>query len=608
MCGIVGFSGKSNAANILIDGLEKLEYRGYDSAGIAVMQNKNITVKKTVNRINALKDEILPQMYENTSLGLGHTRWATHGAPTLENAHPHLSRDGKFAVVHNGIIENYSALKEELLAEGFEFLSETDTEVVPLLLEKYYNGNIKSTVNSVINRLEGSFALGIICTDCPETLIAVKKFSPLIIGIGDNCNLIASDVTALVAHTKNVIYLNDGEVAFLTPNSVEIFDSAGAMTGNKISVINWDISAAEKGGYNHFMMKEIMEQPEAIKRTLDTYLKNGEIVFPKFNLPDKEIQNFRKISIIACGSAYHVGMVGKYLFEELLRIPTEVDLASEFRYRNPVIDATTLAIAISQSGETADTLAAINTAKQNGAYTLSIVNVVGSSIAKATDGVIYMHAGPEIAVATTKGYSTQLVILYLLACLMAEKRGRGTSEELNELLASLKDIPQKIAEILNNQTPVKSIADELGKPCSVFFIGRNTDYAVSLEASLKLKEISYINSQSYAAGELKHGTISLIEEGVPVIALCANENLKSKMLSNIKEVRARGARVFACVNEGDSSFESKEIKSFSIPETHPLLTPLLEVIPFQLLAYFVAENLGCDIDKPRNLAKSVTVE
>ena len=608
MCGIVGFSGKSNAANILVEGLEKLEYRGYDSAGIAVMQNKNIAVKKTVNRISALKDEILPERYKNAALGLGHTRWATHGAPTWENAHPHLGRDGKFAVVHNGIIENYSALKEELLAEGFEFLSETDTEVVPLLLEKYYNGNIKSTVNSVVNRLEGSFALGIICTDCPETLIAVKKFSPLIIGIGDNCNLIASDVTALVAHTKNVIYLDDGEMAFLTPNSVEIFDSAGAMTGNKISVINWDISAAEKGGYNHFMMKEIMEQPEAIKRTLDTYLKNGESGFPKLNLSAKEIQNFKKISIIACGSAYHVGMVGKYLFEELLRIPTEVDLASEFRYRNPVIDAETLAIAISQSGETADTLAAINTAKQNGAYTLSIVNVVGSSIAKATDGVIYMHAGPEIAVATTKGYSTQLVILYLLACLMAEKRGSRTSEELNELLASLKDIPQKIAEILNNPSPIKSIADELGKPSSVFFIGRNTDYAVSLEASLKLKEISYINSQSYAAGELKHGTISLIEEGVPVIALCANENLKSKMLSNIKEVRARGARVFACVNEGDSNFESKEIKSFSIPQTHPLLTPLLEVIPFQLLAYFVAENLDCDIDKPRNLAKSVTVE
>ena len=608
MCGIVGFSGKSNAANILIEGLEKLEYRGYDSAGIALMQNKNISVNKTVNRISALKDEILPQMYENTSLGLGHTRWATHGAPTLENAHPHLSRDGKFAVVHNGIIENYSALKEELLAEGFEFLSETDTEVVPLLLEKYYNGNIKSTVNSVINRLEGSFALGIICTDCPETLIAVKKFSPLIIGIGDNCNLIASDVTALVTHTKNVIYLNDSEVAFLTPNSVEIYDSTGAMTSNKISVINWDISAAEKGGYNHFMMKEIMEQPEAIKRTLDTYLKNGEIGFPKLNLSADALKKFKRISIIACGSAYHVGMVGKYLFEELLRIPTEVDLASEFRYRNPVIDADTLAIAISQSGETADTLAAINTAKQNGAYTLSIVNVVGSSIAKATNGVIYMHAGPEIAVATTKGYSTQLVILYLLACLMAEKRGRGTSEEINKLLASLKDIPQKISEILNNQSSIKSIADELGKPCSVFFIGRNTDYAVSLEASLKLKEISYINSQSYAAGELKHGTISLIEEGVPVIALCANETLKSKMLSNIKEVRARGARVFACVNEGDNSFEGEEIKSFSIPETHTLLTPLLEVIPFQLLAYFVAENLGCDIDKPRNLAKSVTVE
>ncbi len=608
MCGIVGFSGKTKAIDFLLEGLEKLEYRGYDSAGISVLNENRFQTYKTVNRIEILSKEIKNDKMPKGALGIGHTRWATHGAPTLNNAHPHLSNDEKFAVVHNGIIENYAELKKELLADGFEFKSETDTEVIPLLLEKYYNGNLKVAVNSVVNRLEGSFALGIICADCPETLVAAKKFSPLIIGIGNGCNLIASDITALVSHTKNVIYLNDGETAFITPNSVEIFDNSGAMTSNKISVIGWDVSAAEKGGYSHFMMKEIMEQPEAVGLTVGQYLKNGKIAFPKLNLTDSELKKIKRISIVGCGSAYHAGMVGKYLFEELLRIPTEVDLASEFRYRNPIIDSETLVIAISQSGETADTLAAINAAKQTGAFTLGIVNTVGSSIAKAANGVIYMHAGPEIAVATTKGYTTQLAVLYLFAFLLAEKLGTVAYESLNHLLNSLEAIPQKISLILNRQEDIKRIAYKLKNHDTVFFIGRNTDYAVALEASLKLKEISYINSQSYAAGELKHGTISLIEDGIPVIALCANQSLNLKMFSNIKEVRARGANVFVCVSDSTAYPDTGDTEIIHIPKAPALLTPLLEVIPFQLLAYFVAESRGCDIDKPRNLAKSVTVE
>ncbi len=608
MCGIVGFTGEQNAAEFLLEGLSKLEYRGYDSAGIAVLNKKQFEICKTTKRIEQLINETNGGGSINGNLGLGHTRWATHGAPSLENSHPHLSNDGKFAVVHNGIIENYVSLKEELQKDGFVFESETDTEVVPLLLQKYYKGDIKSAVNATVKRLEGSYALGIICTDCPNTLIAARNFSPLILGIGDGYNLIASDVTALVTHTKNVIYIEDGEIAFLTPSLVEIFDSNGAMTNKRISVIDWDVSSARKSGYEHFMMKEIMEQPDCIQKTLESYTKNGEITFGNIKIRDQKLKEIKKIEIIACGSAYHAGIVGKYVFEELLRIPVNVDLSSEFRYQNPVIDENTLTIAISQSGETADTLAALKEAKARGSHTLAIVNVVGSSIAKLADDVLYTRAGPEIAVATTKGYSTQLIVLYLFAIWAGKKLGTTKDEYLEEILNELKVIPQKIIEILNQKDAFIELAKELKTPKSVFFIGRNIDYAVALEASLKLKEISYIHSESYAAGELKHGTISLIEEDVPVIALCGGARLFEKTLSNIKEVISRGARVLACMPENTRAPKDRKIRRFTIPETHPLLLASLEVIPFQLLAYFTAHLNGCDIDKPRNLAKSVTVE
>lgn len=608
MCGIVGFTGKGQASEYLLAGLEKLEYRGYDSAGIAVINNKKIEVKKTAERISSLINATDGGKNVKGTLGIGHTRWATHGAPTVQNSHPHLSNNGKFAVVHNGIIENYISLKEELSAEGYIFKSDTDTEVIPLLLQKYYKGDIKAAVIATVNRLEGSFALGIVCTDFPDTLIAARNFSPLIIGIGDGSNLIASDVTALVNETKSVIYMEDREIAFLTPTNAEIFDSNGAMTNKRITVIDWDITSAQKGGYDHFMMKEIMEQPECIRKTCESYIKKGEIFFPQLKLDREALENIDKIEIVACGSAYHAGAVGKYVFEELLKIPVNADLASEFRYRNPIINRNTLTVVISQSGETADTLAALKEAKKKGSYTLAIVNVVGSAIAKAADDVLYTRAGPEIAVATTKGYSTQLTVLYLFAIWAAKNLRTTDSESLQLLTEEILNIPQKIEEILEQKTEIQMLATEFADKKSIFFIGRNIDYAVALEASLKLKEISYIHSESYAAGELKHGTISLIEDGVSVAALCGCERLFDKMLSNIKEVMARGADVLACVSENKADFGDEKVKTLSIPETEPLLVPALEIIPFQLLAYYTALQKGCDIDKPRNLAKSVTVE
>ena len=608
MCGIVGFSGKINAMNFLVEGLEKLEYRGYDSAGISVLTENKFETYKTVKRIETLSKEIKKDKNLYSALGIGHTRWATHGEPSILNSHPHLSNDGKFAVVHNGIIENYAELKKELLSDGFDFKSDTDTEVVPMLLQKYYKGDIKSAVSTAVKRLKGSFALGIICTDFPDTMITAKRFSPLIIGIGEGFNMIASDVTALVSHTKSVIYIEDGETAFLTPNSVEIFDASGAMTNKRISVIDWDISSAQKGGYEHFMMKEIMEQPDCIQKTLESYTKQDKVELGNIKIRDQKLKEINKIEIVACGSAYHAGMVGKYVLEELLRIPVNVDLASEFRYRNPVIDENSLTIAVSQSGETADTLAAIKEAKKCGSHTVAIVNVVGSSIAKAADDVLFTRAGPEIAVATTKGYSTQLIVLYLFGIWAAEKLSTAKTERLDELLAELQLIPQKIVGILNQKEEINKLSYELKNPQSVFFIGRNIDYAVSLEASLKLKEISYIHSESYAAGELKHGTISLIEEDTPVVALCGYKKVIDKTLSNIKEVVSRGARVLACVTSDNMGLFDPKIRLLSIPETDPMLLASLEVIPFQLLSYYVALHRGCDIDKPRNLAKSVTVE
>ena len=608
MCGIVGFTGKKQAAGFLLDGLERLEYRGYDSAGIAVLGENGLTVEKTTERITNLKEKTNNGAAISGRLGIGHTRWATHGVPSHSNAHPHLSADGKFAVVHNGIIENYIQLREELKAEGIEFASETDTETVPQLLQKYYEGDLFEAVAKTVSRLDGSYALGIICTDYPDTLIAVRKFSPLIIGLSEDENFIASDVTAIVSHTKNIMYIEDGEIAVLTPAGVTLYDSERNKIVRAPSVIDWDVAAAEKGGYDHFMMKEIMEQPRAVAQTVDSRINGREIVFEGLKLDEEKLRGIKRIDIIACGSAYHAGTVGKYVFEEMLRIPTNVDYASEYRYRNPITDKHTLTIIISQSGETADTLAALKEAKKRGSHVLSIVNVVGSSIANASDDVIYTWAGPEIAVATTKGYSTQLSVLYMLGIWAARKLGSMEPERLERLFDELLLLPEMIERVILNEPKIKEMAKHCGDPKSLFFIGRNIDYAVALEASLKLKEISYIHSEAYAAGELKHGTISLIEEGRTVIALACCERLFEKLLSNIKEVKARGAHVIACAAEGHAEIAKEAEEVIYIPQTDPLLAASLEVIPFQIYAYYVALYKGCDIDKPRNLAKSVTVE
>ncbi len=608
MCGIVGFCGNSAAAPFLLRGLEALEYRGYDSAGVALLDEDKISVNKTVERIGSLMSATDCGRNLKGLVGIGHTRWATHGAPSHDNAHPHLSGDGRFAVVHNGIIENYAELRDELIRDGVCFKSQTDTEVVPHLLQKYYNGNLIETISRVISRLEGSYALGIICSECPHTLMAVRKFSPLIIGLGENENYIASDVTAIVSKTRDIIYIDDGQIAKITPQSVELFDTCGKALGYTVSHIDWDVAAAEKGGFDHFMMKEIFEQPNAVNQTVTSRVKNGEIVFDDLKLDEKAIAQMHRISIVACGSAYHAGIVGKYVIEEMLRIPCDVDLASEYRYRNPITDSHTLTIIISQSGETADTLAALNEAKRRGSHTLAIVNVVGSSIAKAADDVIYTWAGPEIAVATTKGYTTQLAVLYMFAIWAARLKKSMPQSEIQDVMQSLLSLPDAISEVLLQKDKIKDMAKHSVGEESLFFIGRNIDYAVALEASLKLKEISYIHSEAYAAGELKHGTISLIEEGRTVIALACQEAFFDKLVSNIKEVHARGAYVIACANEGDSAIEEVCEEAIFVPRVHPLLKASLEVVPFQLYAYFVALYRGCDIDKPRNLAKSVTVE
>lgn len=608
MCGIVGFTGKTQAAGFLLEGLERLEYRGYDSAGIAVLENGGIHIEKTTERIKNLIEKTDNGSTVNGTIGIGHTRWATHGAPCAKNAHPHISSDGKFAVVHNGIIENYMALRDSLKADGVEFASETDSEVVPQLLAKFYKGDLFEAVSKTVAQLEGSYALGIICTDCPDTLIAVRKFSPLIIGLSKDANYIASDVTAIVSHTRDILYIEDGEIAVLTPDGVKLYDSDKNELHRSVAVINWDVAAAEKGGYDHFMMKEIMEQPNAVKQTIESRIKGREIVFEGLKLTEEKLKTINRIEIVACGSAYHAGMVGKYVLEEMLRIPTSIDYASEYRYRNPIVDDKTLTIIISQSGETADTLAALKEAKKRGSHTLSIVNVVGSSIANASDDVIYTWAGPEIAVATTKGYTTQLSVIYLIAVWAARILKTMDSDRVEKIFDDICRLPELIEKVILSEPKIKEMAKHCGDPKSLFFIGRNIDYAVSLEASLKLKEISYIHSEAYAAGELKHGTISLIEEGRTVIALAAYEGLFEKLLSNVKEVKARGAYVIACATEGHTEIAKEAEEVIYIPKIDPLLLATLEVVPFQIYSYYVALYKGCDIDKPRNLAKSVTVE
>ena len=614
MCGIIGFAGRDQAAPILLDGLERMEYRGYDSAGIAVRsETRGLQVRKAKGRLKVLAELTHGGKDLEGTLGIGHTRWATHGEPNDINAHPHVSENGQIALVHNGIIENYLEIKEHLLRQGVTFVSDTDSEVVAQLLEFHYHecGNMLEAVGRVLRRIEGSYALGIICSDYPNALIAARKDSPLILGFGENGNYIASDVTAIIKHTRDVVYMDDGEIAVVTPQAIDVFDDEMSPVEKKHSQVDWDISAAEKGGYQHFMLKEIMEQPEALRRAISPRIRDGRVVFDDLKLPVEKMREFTRIFIVACGSSYHVGMIGKYNLEHLLRRNVEVVLASEFRYSDPIVDDKSLVIVISQSGETLDTMAALREAKKRGGYILSIVNVVGSSIARESDDVLYTWAGPEIAVATTKAYSTQLAVLDMIGLAFGEVLGTVKKEEYDEAVAELQKLPEKMEQFLASESceAIPKYASQYFNHNSVFFIGRNLDYALGLEGSLKLKEISYIHSEAYASGELKHGTISLIEDGTLVIALGTYAPLFDKAMSNVVEVKARGADVLALATESHRGEMAKTVENvITIPDTAQMLLPSLGVVPLQLLAYYIALQRGCDIDKPRNLAKSVTVE
>ena len=614
MCGIVGFIGQEQAAPILLDGLAHLEYRGYDSAGVAVISAQGkLQVEKAVGRLKVLSEQIHGGADLEGCIGLGHTRWATHGAPNIINSHPHVSENGKFAVIHNGIIENYVEIKEFLIGQGIRFKSETDTEVVAQLLEFYYNEchDFLEAVGRVLRRIEGAYALGMLCADCPDRIIAARKDAPLLLGYGEGCNFLASDVTAIIKHTRDVAYMEDGEVAVLTRDGIEVYDALEQKVEKKHFTIDWEVSAAEKGGYQHFMLKEIMEQPEALRRAISPRIKDGRVVFDDLKLPVEKMREFTRIFIVACGSSYHVGMIGKYNLEHLLRRNVEVVLASEFRYSDPIVDDKSLVIVISQSGETLDTMAALREAKKRGGYILSIVNVVGSSIARESDDVLYTWAGPEIAVATTKAYSTQLAVLDMIGLAFGEVLGTVKKEEYNEAVAELQKLPEKMEQFLASESceAIPKYASQYFNHNSVFFIGRNLDYALGLEGSLKLKEISYIHSEAYASGELKHGTISLIEDGTLVIALGTYAPLFDKAMSNVVEVKARGADVLALATESHRGEMAKTVENvITIPDTAQMLLPSLGVVPLQLLAYYIALQRGCDIDKPRNLAKSVTVE
>ena len=608
MCGIVGYIGNEQAAPILLDGLEKLEYRGYDSAGIAVYNGTKVATLKSKGRLKVLSELSHDGATLPGTVGIGHTRWATHGSPSDVNAHPHFNKEESIVVVHNGIIENYLKLKKKLEKKGYEFISETDTEVIAHLLDYYYKGNPLEAITKIMHRMEGSYALGIIFKDHPEELYAVRKDSPLIVGHTENGNIIASDVPAVLKYTRDVYFIENEEIVRMTDSTMEFFTVDEEPIEKESTRIDWDINAAEKGGFEHFMLKEMYEQPKAILDTFSPRIKGDDIVIEELKMSDDEIRAIKKIMIVACGSANHTGMTSKYIFEGLARIPVEVDLASEFRYRNPILEEGTLVIVVSQSGETADSLAALREAQARGAKVLGIVNVVGSSIAREADNVMYTWAGPEIAVATTKAYSSQLIALYLLAMKFAHARGTLDDAGLKEMLEDLQKLPEQVELLLNNKNKIQKFANRYLAAKDVFFIGRGIDYAISMEGSLKLKEISYIHSEAYAAGELKHGTISLIEEGTLVAAVLTQEDLYKKMISNMEEVRTRGAFVMAVTNEGNTDVERVADYVIYIPETNRYFANSLAIIPLQLFGYYVSVGTGCDVDKPRNLAKSVTVE
>lgn len=608
MCGIVGYIGERRAEEVLLEGLSKLEYRGYDSAGIAIFEEQGIKVEKTKGRLKDLEDRLQPSPLQG-NLGIGHTRWATHGKPSDANAHPHADHGKKFAVVHNGIIENYIELREELQKKGYHFASETDTEVLAHLLADLDDGDLLSTVKKAVARLKGAYAFGVISQQEPDKLIAVRQTSPLVIGIGQGENFIASDIPAILKYTRDVYILEDGEMAILQKDRVQLLTTDGKPVERDVLHVSWDLSTAEKGGFDHFMLKEIFEQPKAIQDTLAGRIQQGVVdLSQEISLTADQLKALDKIQIVACGTAYHAGLVGKYVLEEMLRIPVEVDIASEYRYRNPLVTERTLVIVISQSGETADTLAALREAKQAGATVIAITNVVGSSAAREADQTLITWAGPEIAVASTKAYTSQLIALYLISTYFAQLLGRWTTEQVQELVDELTRLPQRVEQLLEQQESVRQFAKTIVDSEHLFFLGRGLDYAVALEGSLKLKEISYIHSEAYAAGELKHGTLALIEEGIPVISLATQQNLFEKMVSNIQEVKARGAYVLGLSVEGDQELQKTVDQVFYIPQTLDLLLPVLTVVPLQLLAYYACVARGYDVDKPRNLAKSVTVE
>ncbi len=609
MCGIVGYIGEKQVAPILVEGLKKLEYRGYDSAGIAIYEKSNsIKVIKSKGRLSALEEKLKPCALEST-LGIGHTRWATHGEPNDVNSHPHCSQNGCIAVVHNGIIENYMQLKEFLQTKGYEFQSETDTEVIAQLVEYNYKGDLVKAVMNTLHDLEGSYALGVICTNCPNEFVAARKDSPLIVGLGENENFIASDIPAILQYTRDIYILEDREVVRIQKNDVSIFNLLGEKVEREVFHVDWDVASAEKGGYEHFMMKEMCEEPQAVSATLTPRLREDRILLDKIYLTVEDVKNLEKINIVACGTAYHAGVVARYAIEKLAQIPVEVDLASEFRYRDPIVNERHLTIIISQSGETLDSLMALREAKKKGSRVLSVVNVVGSSIARESDDILYTWAGPEIAVASTKAYNTQLAALFLIALDLASKKGTISDEEYDSYIEELNRIPTYLETVLQNKEEIQKFAAKEFNLKSIFFLGRGLDYALSMEGSLKLKEISYIHSEAYAGGELKHGTIALIEHGTLVICPLTQESLFEKMISNIREVKARGAIVLAITQERHEAEVKKAADVvITIPDVSSLLAPVIAITPMQLFAYYMSVLKGNDVDKPRNLAKSVTVE
>lgn len=608
MCGIVGYIGKKEASSILIEGLSKLEYRGYDSAGIAVIDKGIIEVSKCKGRLANLQEKLNVTQVKG-KIGIGHTRWATHGEPSDINSHPHTSENGNISVVHNGIIENYLHLREWLSSKGYKFYSETDTEVIPNLINYFYDGDLLDAVMKAVSKMEGSYALGVISCSEPDKIIAVRKDSPLIVGVGHDEYFIASDVPAILNQTRDVYYLNDKEFVVLTSQGVKIYSHEGEEIKKELFTVTWDADAAEKAGYEHFMIKEIHEQPKAIKDTMTSRIIPGKpISLDDIKMTKEDIERIDKIYIVACGTAYHAGVVGKYVIEKLARIPVEVDIASEFRYRNPIMNNKTLMLALSQSGETADTLAALREAKSKGARVIAITNVVGSSIAREADDVMYTWAGLEIAVASTKAYTTQLILMYIISLYFAQFKNTLTLNELEKIKNELLILPKKVEEVLKHKEVLQKFALNNYMHKDMFFLGRGLDYAIAMEGSLKTKEVSYIHSEAYAGGELKHGTIALIEDGTVIIAIATQEDLYSKMISNVKEVKTRGANVLGFTFEGNTSIENTVDSVFYLPKTIDILAPVISVIPLQLTAYYIAIQKDCDVDKPRNLAKSVTVE